>query len=138
MTKEKLASMIDHTLLAPYTGNQSIEKLCSQAKKYKFASVCVNPSFVKFAKENLLDSSVKVCTVVGFPLGAVPSENKVCETVLAIQNGAEEIDMVINLNSAFDKDFNYITNDIKAVVDAAKAEGSKFGNIYERKVFRTK
>ena len=127
MTKEKLASMIDHTLLAPYTGNQSIEKLCSQAKKYKFASVCVNPSFVKFAKENLLDSSVKVCTVVGFPLGAVPSENKVCETVLAIQNGAEEIDMVINLNSAFDKDFNYITNDIKAVVDAAKAEGAKFG-----------
>ena len=127
MTKEKLASMIDHTLLAPYTGNQSIEKLCSQAKKYKFASVCVNPSFVKFAKENLLNSSVKVCTVVGFPLGAVPSENKVCETVLAIQNGAEEIDMVINLNSAFDKDFNYITNDIKAVVDATKAEGAKFG-----------
>lgn len=127
MTKEKLASMIDHTLLTPYTGNQSIEKLCSQAKKYKFASVCVNPSFVKFAKENLIDSSVKVCTVVGFPLGAVPSENKACEAALAIQNGAEEIDMVINLNSAFEKDFDYITNDIKAVVEASKSEGNKIG-----------
>ena len=108
MTKEKISSMIDHTLLNPFTGIQSIEKLCSQAKKYNFASVCVNPSFVNVAKENLKDSKVKVCTVVGFPLGAIPSENKAFETTLAIQNGADEIDMVINLNSAFDKDFDFV------------------------------
>jgi deoxyribose-phosphate aldolase len=127
MTKKEFASYIDHTLLNTEAGVKDIIKLCQEAVSYEFTSVCVNPVYVPLAASELENTNVKVCTVVGFPLGAVPSENKVCETVLAIQNGAEEIDMVINLNSAFDKDFNYITNDIKAVVDAAKAEGSKFG-----------
>lgn len=138
MTKEKISSMIDHTLLNPFTGIQSIEKLCSQAKKYNFASVCVNPSFVNVAKENLKDSKVKVCTVVGFPLGAIPSENKAFETTLAIQNGADEIDMVINLNSAFDKDFDFVQSDIESVVKAAKDEGSKIGkNIIVKVILET-
>ena len=122
-----LTQYIEHTLLKQDATKEDLQKLLDEAKTYNFKGVCVNGSNIKTAKEYLKDTDVKIVTVVGFPLGAVPSENKVCEAVLAIQNGAEEIDMVINLNSAFDKDFNYITNDIKAVVDAAKAEGSKFG-----------
>lgn len=98
MTKE-YASMIDHTLLKADATRSQIEKLCSEASEFEFASVCVNPTWVKYSAELLKDSKVKVCTVIGFPLGASTSEVKAFETKNAIANGAEEIDMVINIGA---------------------------------------
>ena len=92
----KLNKYIDHTLLKPDAQQDQIEKLIEEAKSYDFASVCVNPTWVNFAAEGLRDSDVKVCTVIGFPLGATTPFVKAFETKNAIQNGADEIDMVIN------------------------------------------
>ena len=125
MTKLEIASYIDHTLLAPNAGVHDISKLCAEAAAYHFASVCINPSYVELASELLKDSSVKVCTVIGFPLGATPSAVKAFETRTCIQNGADEVDMVINIGAARDGRFSEVGKDIADVVDAARDEGKK-------------
>lgn len=138
MKKEKLASFIDHTALAPNVDVRSIVKLCEEARRYHFASVCVNPCFVSLCREELDGSGVKVCTVIGFPLGAVTSKNKADETTVAIENGADEVDMVINISSAIDNRFNDVETDISAVVDAARASGKKLGrNIIVKVILET-
>ena len=118
MTKE-YASMIDHTLLKADATRSQIEKLCSEASEFEFASVCVNPTWVKYSAELLKNSKVKVCTVIGFPLGASTSEVKAFETKNAIANGAEEIDMVINIGALKNQEFDLVREDIKQVVNAA-------------------
>jgi len=127
MTKEEIAGMIDHTVLAPNARSSQIEKLCKEAAENHFASVCVNPNFVSLSAKLLASSGVKVCTVIGFPLGAVPSKDKAYETENAVANGADEADMVIDISAALDGRFDYIEADIKAVVDAARSAGDKAG-----------
>ena len=113
------ASMIDHTLLKAEATEAQIQKICDEAKKYVFASVCVNPTWVKYCAQALAGTEVKVCTVIGFPLGASTSAVKAFETKDAIANGAGEIDMVINIGALKDGNYDLVRNDIKAVVDAA-------------------
>lgn len=113
------AALIDHTLLKANTTKEEIKQLCEEAKTHSFASVCVNPTWVKFAAEVLRDSKVKVCTVIGFPLGATTSLVKAFETKDAITNGAEEIDMVLNIGALKDGDDATVRADIEAVVEAA-------------------
>lgn len=122
MATTNVAAMIDHTLLKPEATKQQIESLCQEAKKYKFASVCVNPTWVSTAKELLKGSGVMVCTVIGFPLGATTSETKAFETKNAIENGAEEVDMVINIGALKDHNDELVEKDIRAVVEAAKGK----------------
>lgn len=122
MATKNIAAMIDHTLLKPEATKPQIEALCHEAKEYKFASVCVNPTWVSTAKELLQGSGVKVCTVIGFPLGATTSETKAFETKNAIENGAEEVDMVINIGALKDHNDELVENDIRAVVEAAKGK----------------
>ena len=117
-----IALFIDHTMLAANATIDQIKQLCEEAKKYHFASVCVNPSMVKLASEELKDCDVDVCTVIGFPLGATTSEVKAFETKNTIENGATEVDMVINIGKLKDRDLEYVKNDIQAVVDAAKGK----------------
>ncbi|RED39894.1 deoxyribose-phosphate aldolase [Paenibacillus sp. VMFN-D1] len=114
-----LAGMIDHTLLKADATRAEISKLIDEAKKYEFASVCVNTTWVKFAAEQLKDSKVKVCTVIGFPLGATTSAVKAFEAKDAIAGGATEVDMVINIGALKDGEDDLVEADIKAVVDAA-------------------
>lgn len=118
----KLAGMIDHTALKPDTSKEQIKKLCREAIEYKFASVCVNPCYVTLCSEILKETDVKVCTVIGFPLGAATTASKVAETVEAIENGAEEVDMVINVGAVKSEDYNYVEKDIASVVEAAKGK----------------
>ncbi|WP_332646964.1 deoxyribose-phosphate aldolase [Lysinibacillus sp. 54212] len=113
------AAMIDHTLLKADATKEGILQICEEAKKYTFASVCVNPTWVKTCAERLDGTEVKVCTVIGFPLGASTSAVKAFETKDAIANGAGEIDMVINIGALKDGDYDKVREDIKAVVDAA-------------------
>ena len=113
-------SYIDHTLLKADANKEQILSLIDEAKKYEFASVCVNPTWVKTAAELLKDSSVKVCTVIGFPLGASTSAVKAFEAKDAIANGADEIDMVINIAMLKDKEYDYVENEIHQIVEAAK------------------
>jgi deoxyribose-phosphate aldolase len=120
--KSSIASMIDHTLLKPEATVSQIYQLCDEAKKYQFASVCVNPCYVRFAYELLKNSSVKVCTVVGFPLGATTMKVKVAETKEAIENGASEIDMVIPIGALKAGEQDLVQKDIEAVVMAAKEQ----------------
>ena len=108
---------IDHTLLKAFATKEDILNLCNEAKEYNFKSVCVNPDFVSYAKELLKGSDVLVCTVIGFPLGANTTKVKVFEAYDAISNGADEIDMVINISKAKEHDYNYIYEEIKAVKD---------------------
>ncbi len=115
----KLNKYIDHTILKPETTQEQVEKILSEAKEYDFASVCVNPTWVSLAAESLKDSDVKVCTVIGFPLGANTSAVKAFETEDAIANGADEIDMVINIGALKAGNDALILDDIKAVVDAS-------------------
>ena len=120
-----IASYIDHTILKPTTLVSDIEKLCTEAMEYKFAAVCVPPMFVSRAKELVDGSGMKVATVIGFPFGYSAIEAKVAETVLAIVDGADEIDMVINVGRLKDKDYEYVKDDISAVVLAAKGHEVK-------------
>ena len=110
---------IDHTVLKAFATKEDIIKLCNEAKEYNFKSVCVNPCYVKLAKELLEGSDVLVCTVIGFPLGANTIEVKALETKDAVANGAQEIDMVINVGKAKEHDYKYIEEEIKAVVNAS-------------------
>ncbi|WP_071460373.1 deoxyribose-phosphate aldolase [Bacillus massilinigeriensis] len=120
---EKFARMIDHTLLKANATESDIIKLAEEAKEYSFASVCVNPAWVKTAASILKDAEdVKVCTVIGFPLGASTPEVKAFETSNAIENGATEIDMVINIGAMKSKDFDLVERDIHAVTEAAKGK----------------
>lgn len=119
MKKRELASMIDHTLLKSFATKEQIVKLCEEAKEYHFASVCVNPCYVKLAAKLLKGTESKVCTVIGFPLGANTSECKAFETKDAIAKGAQEVDMVINVGAMKSGDYDTVEEDIRAVVEAA-------------------
>jgi deoxyribose-phosphate aldolase len=119
-----LAHMIDHTLLKPDVTPEKIAQLCIEAKKYNFASVCVNPANVKLCSDLLRGSSVKVCSVVGFPFGATLTDIKVLETQLVIQQGASEIDMVINIGALKSGDSKLVAQDIRAVVSTAHSAGA--------------
>lgn len=110
---------IDHTLLKADARQQQIDQLIEEAVTYQFASVCVNPTWVKYCSEKLSGTGVKVCTVVGFPLGATTSSVKAYETTNAIANGADEIDMVINIGAAKDGNWQLVEEDIRAVVEAS-------------------
>ncbi|GIM47362.1 deoxyribose-phosphate aldolase [Collibacillus ludicampi] len=119
---DALAGLIDHTLLKPEATPEAIRKLCAEAREYQFFSVCVNPLFVPLAAEELKDSNVKVCTVIGFPLGATSTEVKVFETRKAIEHGADEVDMVISIGLLKAGKLQAVHDDIKAVVEAAKGQ----------------
>lgn len=115
-----LSKYIDHTILKPDAKRSDVIRLCDEAIKFKFASVCINPVHVKLVADKLKDSGVKTCTVIGFPLGANTTDVKVFEATKAIDEGAEEIDMVINIGAVKDGDFDFVENDIREVVKAAK------------------
>lgn len=106
---------IDHTNLKATATEQDIKKLCEEALEYNFQAVCINPNFVPLAKELLKDSNIEIATVVGFPLGANTLETKVYETIDAIEKGATEIDMVVNIGAIKDKDYDYVKREIEEV-----------------------
>ena len=116
---ENMAGYIDHTLLKPEATEAQIEELCREAIKFDFFSVCINPSYVKTAAQALRGSAVRICCVVGFPLGATTTAVKAFETAEAVENGAAEIDMVIHVGALKDKKEDYLAADIAAVVKAA-------------------
>lgn len=122
--KTEVAHLIDHTLLKPEATVQQIAQLCHEALLYSFASVCINPAHVKLAAQLLQNSDVKVCTVVGFPLGATSTESKVFETLQALRDGATEIDMVINIGALKGGDDPLVERDIAAVVETAHQHGA--------------
>lgn len=117
---ENLNKHIEHTLLKQDAKLEDFIKLFNEAKAHKFLGVCINPAYVKFAKENLKDNDVKVVTVIGFPLGANRSDVKAFEASKAVEDGADEIDMVINVTAIKNKDYDFVVNDIKAVKAACK------------------
>ncbi|MFH1690868.1 MAG: deoxyribose-phosphate aldolase [Candidatus Eisenbacteria bacterium] len=112
--------MIDHTILKPDATRDEIEKLCEEARRFRFASVCINPTHVPLCAQMLRMTNVKVCTVVGFPLGANRSEVKAFETERAIRDGAQEVDMVINVGALKSNDRDLVERDIRAVVEACR------------------
>ncbi|MBN1900413.1 deoxyribose-phosphate aldolase [Candidatus Sumerlaeota bacterium] len=116
----ELAPFIDHTLLKSNATDKEIEDLCKEAMEYEFASVCINSAYVPLASRLLKDSGIKVCTVVGFPLGAMSPESKAFETRDAVSKGADEIDMVINVGKLKSRDYEYVFRDIESVVRAAQ------------------
>jgi len=116
---------IEHTLLKQNASNKEVKKLLDEAIEYKFLGVCVNPCNVKFAKEYLKGTDIKVVTVIGFPLGQSTTEVKILETVDAIKNGADEIDMVINGGKLEDGDYNYITEEISKIKTACQGHNLK-------------
>ena len=118
--REDLASMIDHTLLKPDAVRDDLVTLCDEARTYRFASVCVNSANVRFCKERLRGSGVMTVAVVGFPLGAASTNSKAYETKQAIRDGADEIDMVLNIGALKSRDYATVLEDIAAVVEAAK------------------
>ena len=111
--------MIDHTVLKADTPLETVKRICDEAIEYGFASVCINPCHVAYCADYLKDSDVNVCTVIGFPLGANTSAVKAFETKDAIANGADEIDMVMNIGALKDKNYDLVRDDVKAVVEAA-------------------
>ena len=111
--------MIDHTVLKADTPLETVKRICDEAMEYGFASVCINPCHVAYCADYLKDSDVNVCTVIGFPLGANTSAVKAFETKDAIANGADEIDMVMNIGALKDKNCDLVRDDVKAVVEAA-------------------
>lgn len=119
MPNMNLAKYIDHTLLKPDTTEEQITKLVSEAKEYEFASVCVNPYWVSYCYEELKNTTVKVCTVIGFPLGATTKQAKVLETKQAIKDGAAEVDMVINIGALKSGNDAFVKDDISGVVEAS-------------------
>lgn len=119
-----IASLIDHTILKPETTEADVRRICAEAKQHQFASVCVNPYWVPLVAQQLQGSTVKVCSVVGFPLGANSTVMKVAETAQAVKDGASEIDMVVNVGELRAGNLEAVEKDIKAVVDAAHAGGA--------------
>jgi deoxyribose-phosphate aldolase len=120
-TDGRLAHMIDHTILKPDATQDQIAQLCYEARKYNFASVCVNPTNVKLCAQLLAGSDVLVCTVVGFPLGATPTEVKVFEAQQAVHDGATEVDMVINVGALKSRDYELVEQDIASIARACHA-----------------
>lgn len=118
----ELTKLIDHTLLSQITKEKEMIKLCDEAKQYGFASVCVNPTWVRLSAKQLQSSGVNVCTVIGFPLGANTPETKAFETKNAIENGAVEVDTVINIGALRDRNDLLVEQDIRSVVEAAKGK----------------
>ena len=118
-TLENLSKYIDHTLLKPSATKKEIEILCNQAIEYNFMSVCINPVHVSFCSKILKKSNIKICTVIGFPLGANKLIQKCIETSIAIDEGAQEIDMVMNIGSFKDKNYEFVLSEIQSVVQAA-------------------
>ncbi|HSP87481.1 MAG TPA: deoxyribose-phosphate aldolase [Ignavibacteriaceae bacterium] len=121
---KNLAGKIDHTLLKPDATPDEIKKLCDEAAKFKFASVCINPGYVSLCSNLLKGSGVKVCTVIGFPLGSTTTDVKKFEAEQAIKNGADEIDMVMNVGQHKQGNYEYVFNDINQVVLIAKKNGA--------------
>jgi len=117
---ETLAHFIDHTLLKPTATDEQVAEICRQARTYQFASVCINPAYIPLTAKMLAGSGVKVCTVIGFPLGSTSTETKAFETRDAVAKGADEIDMVIHIGKLKSGDFEYVCNDIRAVVQSAQ------------------
>src|SRR5437867_3432689 len=126
-----LARMIDHTLLKPEATIDEITRLCSEAKKYNFASVCINPSYVPLCAKLLRDTTVKVCTVIGFPLGATSTAAKAFEAEHALRDGATEVDMVVNVGMLKSGQYEYVENDIFAVATTARRYGALLKVILE-------
>jgi deoxyribose-phosphate aldolase len=120
--ENNVAKMIDHTLLKADSTKDQVTKICEEAKEFNFASVCVNPGWVKYSAELLQGTDVKVCTVIGFPLGAATSETKAFETQDVIEKGATEVDMVINIGALKDGNDDLVKQDIQAVTAAAKGK----------------
>ncbi|MGF2617140.1 deoxyribose-phosphate aldolase [Rossellomorea vietnamensis] len=120
--EKNIAKMIDHTLLKADSTKDQVTKICEEAKEHNFASVCVNPGWVEYAAQMLQGTDVKVCTVIGFPLGATTSETKAFETKDAINKGATEVDMVINISALKDGNNELVKQDIQAVTAAAKGK----------------
>ncbi|MBP7139832.1 MAG: deoxyribose-phosphate aldolase [Caldisericia bacterium] len=118
MNKKDLARLIDHTLLKSETKIEDIKKLCEEALKYQFYSVCINPCYVKTAKEFLKNSDIKICTVISFPLGASTIKTKIYEATEAIENGADEIDMVMNIGMFKSNKYEYIYEEISSIKKA--------------------
>src|SRR5271157_2041757 len=116
----KLSEYIDHTVLKPETGAEQIVRLCREAREFAFKSVCVNPCHTALVKKELAGSPVLTCVVIGFPLGATSAVVKAFETMTAIENGADEIDMVINIGALKDQRLDVVETDIRTVVAAAK------------------
>lgn len=120
-TPSELAALIDHTLLRPDAGENEIAQLCAEATQYRFATVCIQPCRVKLAAQQLSGCGTRVCSVVGFPHGATPTAVKVFEARMASDEGAQELDMVMNIGAARDADWDWVETDIRAVVAAANA-----------------
>ncbi len=118
LARQDIAKLIDHTALRPDVTGIQIEKLCKEALQYRFYAVCINASFIPLARAFLKGSTVKICTVVGFPLGATLSRVKAYEAEEAAKEGAEEIDMVLNISALKDKDYQKVQEDIQLVVKA--------------------
>ncbi len=121
---QSVAPMIDHTILKPEATHDQIAQLCYEARKYQFASVCINPTNVKLCADLLEGSDVEVCTVVGFPLGATPTEVKVFEAQQAIHDGATEVDMVINVGALKSRDYELVEQDIAAIARVCHANNA--------------
>ena len=126
-----IAGLIDHTLLKPEATRAQIRKLCEEARTYKFCSVCVNPFYVPFVVKELKGSGVTVCTVVGFPLGSVPASVKVTETKWALENGADEIDMVMNIAAAKSGEWNVVEEEIQTLAELCHKNGAILKVIFE-------
>lgn len=137
MNKQEIARMIDHTLLKPETTPAQISQLCQEAREHSFASVCVNPAYVAQAARELTGTEVKVCTVIGFPLGANRPQIKAAETELAIREGAREVDMVINIGATKAGDWQLVEDDIRAVVNAARSLEGETGKIIVKVIIET-
>ncbi len=120
LENSELAKFIDHTLLKPEASINNIQKLCDEAIEYGFFSVCVNPIWVDYCFNQLKSTDVKICTVIGFPLGANKTEVKVKEAEIAIENGAEELDMVINIGKLKSSDYSYVFNDVQFIAELTK------------------
>ena len=118
----KMNKYFDHTLLAANATKSEVEQLCKEAKEYDFMSVCVNPYFVPLAKKELAGSDVKVCTVIGFPLGQMSTKAKVFEANDAVKMGADEVDMVINVSALKDQDYDYVRNEIHEIKKACEGK----------------
>ena len=118
----ELNRMIDHTILKPEATEAAVQKIIDEAKEYNFFSVCINPCWVAFASEQLADTDVAVCTVIGFPLGANTPEVKAYEAADAIKNGANEVDMVIYIGALKSQQYDHVRQDIQGIVDAAKGK----------------
>ncbi|MBL7993609.1 MAG: deoxyribose-phosphate aldolase [Candidatus Kapabacteria bacterium] len=123
--QKSLAAMIDHTLLKPEATLAAVQKLCAEARDYGFASVCVNPAYVKVAAKELEGSSVKVCTVIGFPLGANTTETKMYEAIAAIDAGATEVDMVLNIGALVGGNYQAVEDEIFALAYVAHKRDDK-------------